>query len=118
MVDVIVYKPSPYGLVFIHDKPLGFIIYHIKHGRVYVSYNMAWSLSLSICLKCLYQLQLYLSIGIYYLMIRYRSWIVNASNITKGKQQNPENTDDMAERQPSVVTHYLDVPTCPFTRNF
>ena len=39
MVDVIVYKPSPYGLVFIHDKPLGFIIYHIKHERVYVSYN-------------------------------------------------------------------------------
>ena len=31
MVDVIVYKPSPYGLVF--------IIYHIKHERVYVSYR-------------------------------------------------------------------------------
>ena len=39
MIDVIVYKPSPYGLVFIHDKPLGFIIYHIKHERVYVSYK-------------------------------------------------------------------------------
>ena len=37
MVDVIVYKPSPYGLVFIHEKPLGFIIYHIKHEQVYVS---------------------------------------------------------------------------------
>ena len=41
MVDVIVYKPSPYGLVFIHDKPLGlrlgFIIYHVKHERVFVS---------------------------------------------------------------------------------
>ena len=36
MADVIVYKSSPYGLVFIHDKPLGFIIYHIKHERVYV----------------------------------------------------------------------------------
>ena len=40
MVDVIVYKPSPYGLVFIHDTPLGFNIYHIKHERVYVSYDM------------------------------------------------------------------------------
>ena len=40
MIDVIVYKPSPYGLVFIHDKPLGFIIYHIKHERVYVSYTI------------------------------------------------------------------------------
>ena len=43
MVDVIVYKPSPYGLVFKYDNPLGyalgFIIYHIKHGRVYVSYK-------------------------------------------------------------------------------
>ena len=38
MVDVIVYKPSPNGLVFIHDKPLGFMIYHIKHERVCVSY--------------------------------------------------------------------------------
>ena len=42
MVDMIVYKPSPYGLVIIHDKPLelrlGFIIYHIKHERVYVFY--------------------------------------------------------------------------------
>ena len=41
MVDVLVYKPSLYGLVFIHDKllglyALGFIIYHIKHERVYV----------------------------------------------------------------------------------
>ena len=35
MVDVIVYKPS---LVFMYDKTLGFIIYHIKHERVYVSY--------------------------------------------------------------------------------
>ena len=42
MVDVIVYKPSPYGLVFIHNKPLGFIIYHIKHERVYVSYNTSY----------------------------------------------------------------------------
>ena len=40
MFDVIVYKPSPYGLVFIQDKTLGFIIYHIKHERVYVSYNV------------------------------------------------------------------------------
>ena len=43
MVDVIVYKPSPYGLVFIHDKSLGLhlglIIYNIKHERVYVSYS-------------------------------------------------------------------------------
>ena len=39
MINVIVYKPSPYGLVFIYDKTLGFIIYHIKHERVYVSYN-------------------------------------------------------------------------------
>ena len=39
MIDVIVYKPSPYGLVLIYDKPLGFIIYHIKHERVDVSYN-------------------------------------------------------------------------------
>ena len=39
MVDVIVYKPSPYALVFTHDKPIGFIIYHIKHERVYVSYK-------------------------------------------------------------------------------
>ena len=38
MIDVIVNKPSPYGLVFIHDKSLGFIIYHIKHERAYVSY--------------------------------------------------------------------------------
>ena len=37
MTHVIVYKPSPYGLVFIHDKPLGFIIYQTKHDRVYVS---------------------------------------------------------------------------------
>ena len=41
MTDVIVYKPSPYELVFIHDKllglRLGFIIYRIKHERVYVS---------------------------------------------------------------------------------
>ena len=40
MIEVIVYKPSPYGLVFIHDKPLGFIIYHTQHARVYVSYKM------------------------------------------------------------------------------
>ena len=46
MIDVMVYKPSPYGLVFIHDKSiapsgyaLGFIIYHIKHERAYVSYK-------------------------------------------------------------------------------
>ena len=39
MIDVIVYKPSPYGLVLIHDKPLGFIIYRIKHERVYMSYK-------------------------------------------------------------------------------
>ena len=39
MVDVIVYKPSPYGFVFIHDKTLGLIIYHIKNERVYVSYK-------------------------------------------------------------------------------
>ena len=32
MVDVIVYKPSPYAL--------GFIIYHIQQERVYVSYNI------------------------------------------------------------------------------
>ena len=43
MVDVIVYKPSPYGLVFIYminplSYALGFIIYHTKHERVYVSY--------------------------------------------------------------------------------
>ena len=37
MVDVMVYKPSPYGLEFIHDKP-GFIIYHTQRVRVYVSY--------------------------------------------------------------------------------
>ena len=37
MVDAIVYKHEPYGLVFIHDKSL---IYHIKHERVYVSYNL------------------------------------------------------------------------------
>ena len=40
MVDVIAYKLSHYGLVFIHDKPLGLIIYHIKHERVYVSYKL------------------------------------------------------------------------------
>ena len=39
MIDVILYKPSPYGLVFVHDKSLGFIIYHIKHERVYVYYK-------------------------------------------------------------------------------
>ena len=45
MIDVIVFNPSPYALVFIHDKPLGlrpqleFIMYHIKHERVYVSYK-------------------------------------------------------------------------------
>ena len=42
MIDVIVYKPSPYRLVFIHDNSSGyalvFIIYNIKHERVYVSY--------------------------------------------------------------------------------
>ena len=38
MIDVILYKPSPYWLVFIHDKSLGFITYHIKHERAYVSY--------------------------------------------------------------------------------
>ena len=33
MVDVIVYKPSPYGLVFMHDKPLGLRprVYHLSH---------------------------------------------------------------------------------------
>ena len=40
MIDVIVYKPLPYELVFINDKPpgyaLGFIIYHTKNVRVYV----------------------------------------------------------------------------------
>ena len=41
MIDVIVCKPSPYGLVFIHDKLIGFIIYHIKHERVYVSYMLS-----------------------------------------------------------------------------
>ena len=42
MIDVILYKPSPYGLVFIHDKSLGlFIIYHVKHEQVYVSYSKA-----------------------------------------------------------------------------
>ena len=45
MVDVIVYKPSasPQGLVLIHDKlpgyGLGFIIYHIEHEPVYMSYE-------------------------------------------------------------------------------
>ena len=31
IIDVIVYKPSPYGLVFIHDKPLGLRpqVYHL-----------------------------------------------------------------------------------------
>ena len=48
MIDVIVYKPSPYGLVFIHDKPLEFIIYHIKHERIYVSYNRTTSIYVSI----------------------------------------------------------------------
>ena len=42
MIDVILYKPSPYGLVFIHDKSLGFIIYNIKHERAYVSYINLW----------------------------------------------------------------------------
>ena len=40
MIDVIVYKPSPYGLVFIHDKLLGLrprVYYHIKHK--FVLYN-------------------------------------------------------------------------------
>ena len=33
MIDVILYKPSPYGLVFIHDKYLGLgpRVYHILH---------------------------------------------------------------------------------------
>ena len=33
MVDVIVYKFSPYGLVFIHDKLLGLRprVYHLSH---------------------------------------------------------------------------------------
>ena len=34
MIDVRVYKPSPSG------NALGFIIYHIKHERVYVPYNI------------------------------------------------------------------------------
>ena len=36
------YKPSPYGLVFIHDKLLGLsprVYHHMKHERVYVSYK-------------------------------------------------------------------------------
>ena len=50
MVDVIVYKPPPYGIVLIHDKPLGlrprvYIIYHIKYARVYVSYNYLTQMS-------------------------------------------------------------------------
>ena len=40
MIDVIGYKPSLYELVFIHDKLLGFMIYDIKHERVYVSYSL------------------------------------------------------------------------------
>ena len=33
MVDVIVYKPSPYGIVFIHDKLHGLCprVYHLSH---------------------------------------------------------------------------------------
>ena len=43
MVDVIAYKPSPYGRLCLHminpsGYALGFIIYHIKHEWVYVSY--------------------------------------------------------------------------------
>lgn len=38
MIDVILYKPSPYMINF-SSYVLGFIIYHIKHERVYVSYN-------------------------------------------------------------------------------
>ena len=29
MIDVIVYNPSPYGLVFIHDKLLGLCLIYI-----------------------------------------------------------------------------------------
>ena len=42
VVDVIVYKPSPYGLGLYMINPsgyaLGFIIYHIEQTRVYVSF--------------------------------------------------------------------------------
>ena len=34
MIDVIVYKPSPYGLVFIHDKPLGEIDFFVVLNQV------------------------------------------------------------------------------------
>ena len=37
MFDVIVYKPSPYGLVFIHDKPLGL------RPRVYQLSHQTWA---------------------------------------------------------------------------
>ena len=45
MINVIVYKPSPYyGLVFIHDKPIGLRprVYHVSHQTwaVYVSYML------------------------------------------------------------------------------
>ena len=47
MIDVIVYKPSPYGLVFINHKLLvlrpQFNIYYIKHERVYESYIISYS---------------------------------------------------------------------------
>ena len=43
MIDVIVYKPEPEGESLYMINPsgyaLGFIIYHIKHERVYVSYK-------------------------------------------------------------------------------
>ena len=33
MIDMIMYKPSPYGLVFLHDKPLGLRtqVYRLSH---------------------------------------------------------------------------------------
>ena len=47
MIDVIVYKPSPYGLVFINNKLFWFIIYHIKQKQVYVSYIFPYLKSLN-----------------------------------------------------------------------
>ena len=42
MIDVMVYKPSPNRLVFINDKPLGFIIYYINDERGYVFKCTIW----------------------------------------------------------------------------
>ena len=36
MIDVIVYKPSPYGLVFLHDNPSGY-----ASGLSYITSNMS-----------------------------------------------------------------------------